>query len=43
MRVIYDERESAVAMIESVFCVYENAGLTREELLRVTDGSRSGR
>ena len=43
VRVIHDERESAVAMIESVFCVYENAGLTREEILRVTDGSRSGR
>jgi hypothetical protein len=39
VRVIHDERESAVAMIESVFSVYENAGLTREEILKVTDAS----
>jgi hypothetical protein len=28
---------SAVAMIEGVLCVYENAGLTREEILRITN------
>ena len=37
VRVIHDERESAVAIIEGVLCVHEHAGLTQEQILRITN------
>lgn len=37
VRIVYDERQSAVAMIETALSAYEGAELTQEEIQRVTD------